>query len=81
MEEMKTDMSGGAAVKGAIMAAADMQIPLNVVALIPASDNMPSGSAFKPGDILKIVFRQDHRNSQYGRRGTAASGRCAGLCF
>jgi len=53
MEEMKTDMSGGAAVMGAIMAAADMQIPLNVVALIPASDNMPSGSAFKPGDILK----------------------------
>lgn len=53
MDEMKTDMSGGAAVMGAIMAAADLQIPLNVVALIPASENMPSGSAFKPGDILK----------------------------
>lgn len=53
MDEMKTDMSGGAAVMAAIMAAADMQIPLNVVALIPASENMPSGSAFKPGDILK----------------------------
>lgn len=53
MDEMKTDMSGGAAVMGVIMAAADMQIPLNVVALIPSSENMPSGSAFKPGDILK----------------------------
>lgn len=53
MEEMKTDMSGGAAVMGAVIAAADMRIPLNIVALIPASDNMPGGSAFKPGDILK----------------------------
>ncbi len=53
MDEMKTDMSGGAAVMGVMMAVADMQIPLNVVALIPASENMPSGSAFKPGDILK----------------------------
>ena len=53
MDEMKTDMSGGAAVMGAIMAAADLQIPLNVIALIPSSENMPGGSAFKPGDILK----------------------------
>lgn len=53
MEEMKMDMSGGAAVMGAIMAAADLQLPLNVIALIPSSENMPSGSAFKPGDILK----------------------------
>lgn len=53
MEEMKMDMSGGAAVMGAIMAAADMNLSLNVVALIPSSENMPSGSALKPGDILK----------------------------
>lgn len=56
MEEMKTDMSGGAAVMGAIMAVAEMQIPLNVVALIPASENLPGGAAFKPGDILKSYF-------------------------
>ena len=53
MDEMKMDMSGGAAVMGALMAAADLQIPLNVVALIPSAENLPSGSAFKPGDILK----------------------------
>lgn len=53
MEEMKMDMSGGAAVMGTIMAAADMNLSLNVVALIPSSENMPSGSALKPGDILK----------------------------
>jgi leucyl aminopeptidase len=53
MDEMKSDMSGGAAVMGAIMAAADLQIPVNVVSLIPATENMPSGSALKPGDVLK----------------------------
>ena len=53
MDEMKTDMSGGAAVMGVIMAAADLQLPLNIVALIPAAENMPSGTACKPGDIIK----------------------------
>jgi leucyl aminopeptidase len=53
MDEMKTDMSGGAAVMGAVMAAAGLQLPLNIVGLIPATENMPSGSACKPGDILK----------------------------
>jgi len=53
MDEMKTDMSGGAAVMGTIMVAADLQLPLNIVGLIPATENMPGGSAYKPGDILK----------------------------
>ena len=53
MDEMKTDMSGGAAVIGAVMAAADLRLPLNVVGLISATENMPGGSALKPGDILK----------------------------
>ncbi|MGD0278172.1 MAG: leucyl aminopeptidase [Smithella sp.] len=53
MDEMKTDMSGGAAVMGAIMAAADLRLPLNIISLIPATENLPGGSALKPGDILK----------------------------
>jgi leucyl aminopeptidase len=53
MDEMKTDMSGGAAVMGAIMVAADLRLPLNIIGLIPATENMPSGTAYKPGDILK----------------------------
>jgi len=53
MDEMKTDMSGGAAVMGVIMAAADLQLPLNIVALVPATENLPGGSAYKPGDIVK----------------------------
>ncbi|MDP2854097.1 MAG: leucyl aminopeptidase [Smithellaceae bacterium] len=53
MDEMKTDMSGGAAVMAIVMAAADLKLPVNIVGLIPATENMPGGSALKPGDILK----------------------------
>jgi leucyl aminopeptidase len=55
MEEMKSDMAGGAAVMGAIMAAADLKLPVNIVGLIPATENLPGGRAYKPGDILKSL--------------------------
>lgn len=55
MDEMKTDMSGGAAVMGAVKAAAALKLPLNVVALVPAAENLPDGMAYKPGDILKSL--------------------------
>lgn len=53
MEEMKTDMGGAGAVLGTLRAVADLALPLNVVGLIPATDNMPSGSSLKPGDVVK----------------------------
>ena len=53
MQDMMFDMSGGAAVIGAMQAVADLQIPLNVVGLVPSSENLPSGSALKPGDIIR----------------------------
>ncbi len=52
MDEMKYDMCGGAAVLGTLHAAAQLKLPLNIVGLIPASENMPDGYANKPGDIL-----------------------------
>ncbi|MGD0660096.1 MAG: leucyl aminopeptidase [Syntrophorhabdales bacterium] len=52
MDEMKSDMAGGGAVMGAIMASADLQLPLNIVGLIPAAENMPGGTALKPGDVF-----------------------------
>jgi len=58
MDEMKTDMSGGAAVMGVIMAAADLQLRINLVGLIPSTENMPGGSAYKPGDILRSYSGQ-----------------------
>ena len=52
MNEMKMDMSGGAAVIEAVAAIAELGLPLNVLAAIPATENMPSGHATKPGDII-----------------------------
>ncbi|PJF41957.1 MAG: leucyl aminopeptidase, partial [Phototrophicales bacterium] len=52
MKGMKNDMSGGAAVIGALRAAALLEIPLHVVGLIPAADNMISGNAYRPDDVF-----------------------------
>jgi leucyl aminopeptidase len=52
MDEMKMDMGGAAAVLGAMRAAAEMKLPINLVAVVPAVENMPSGTAIRPGDIL-----------------------------
>ncbi len=54
MEEMKYDMSGGAAVLGAMQAVARLRPRINVVALVPATENLPSGRALKPGDVLTM---------------------------
>lgn len=55
MNEMHMDMAGGAAVIGAIAAIADLQLPVNVVGIIPAAENMVSGNGLRPGDILKSM--------------------------
>lgn len=52
MGEMKSDMAGAAAVIGAVEAAARLRLPVRVVGLIPSTDNMPDGSAMKPGDVI-----------------------------
>jgi leucyl aminopeptidase len=53
MEEMKCDMAGGAVVLGAMLALAQIRPRNNVIGLIPAVENLPSGKATKPGDIVK----------------------------
>ncbi|MBV8720535.1 MAG: leucyl aminopeptidase [Candidatus Eremiobacteraeota bacterium] len=55
MEEMKYDMSGGAAVVSALGAIAKLKPKINVVGIVPATENMPSGKATKPGDIVKAM--------------------------
>jgi len=52
MEEMKYDMSGGAAVLEAVAAIAELGLAIDLVAVVPATENMPSGSAIKPGDVI-----------------------------
>lgn len=53
--EMHMDMSGGAAVIHAIVLAAKLKVKRNIVALIPAAENMPSGESYRPGDILRSM--------------------------
>ncbi len=53
MEEMKYDMCGGAAVIGTLLALAKLKAKVNVIGLVPASENMPGPSALKPGDVYK----------------------------
>jgi len=52
MAEMKMDMSGAAAVIGTLQTIARLKLPVNVMGLIPATENMPSGTAVKPGDVV-----------------------------
>jgi leucyl aminopeptidase len=54
MDYMKCDMAGAATMGGVIYAAAKMQWPIHIVALMPATDNRPGGNSFAPGDIIKM---------------------------
>jgi leucyl aminopeptidase len=55
MYEMKSDMAGGAAVLGAMRAIAQLKPPRRVVGIVPSAENMPSGRAIKPGDIVRTL--------------------------
>lgn len=52
MEQMKYDMGGAASVIGAFEACADMQLPINLVCVVAAAENMPDGNAYRPGDVI-----------------------------
>ncbi len=58
MDEMKFDMCGAASVLGTFKALAQMQLPINVVGIIPATENMPGGGATKPGDVITSMSGQ-----------------------
>lgn len=55
MEKMKYDMSGAAAVIGIMKSVAQLKLPLKVVGIVPAVENMPSGTAYKPGDVVTMA--------------------------
>jgi leucyl aminopeptidase len=58
MDEMKYDMCGAASVLGTLRAVAEMKLPLRVIGIIPACENMPAGNANKPGDIVTSMSGQ-----------------------
>ncbi|MCP4751774.1 MAG: leucyl aminopeptidase [Proteobacteria bacterium] len=52
MSKMKTDMAGGAAALGVFKAVSQLELKINLLAIVPATENMPGGNAYRPGDIL-----------------------------
>lgn len=52
MDEMKYDMCGAATVIGTFVAVAEMQLPINLIVIVPAVENMPDGDAYRPGDVV-----------------------------
>lgn len=58
MDEMKFDMSGAGSVLGTLSAVAEMKLPMNVVGVVPSTENMPGGRATKPGDIVTTMSGQ-----------------------
>ena len=58
MDEMKYDMCGAASVLGALQACALLELPINVVGIIPTTENLPSSTATKPGDIVTSMSGQ-----------------------
>ncbi|WP_130471675.1 leucyl aminopeptidase [Candidatus Magnetaquicoccus inordinatus] len=55
MGEMKFDMCGGAAVFGLLQAVAELSLPINLLGVVPAAENMPSGTAQRPGDVIRMA--------------------------
>ena len=58
MDEMKFDMCGAASVLGTLRAVAELKLPINLVVVVPASENMPGGRATKPGDVVASMSGQ-----------------------
>lgn len=54
MDEMKFDKCGGCTVMGIMKAVSELKLPINLVGIIPSVENMPSGEAYRPGDIIKL---------------------------
>jgi leucyl aminopeptidase len=58
MDEMKYDMCGGASVFGTLLACLEMKLPINLIGLVPSSENLPDGEANKPGDVVTSMSGQ-----------------------
>src|SRR5688572_7439245 len=58
LDEMKFDMCGAATVLGAVKTAASLELPINLIGIVPAVENMPGGNATKPGDVVTSMSGQ-----------------------
>ena len=73
----KGDMGGGAAVLAALGAIAELELPVNVIGVIPACENMLGADAIRPTDVITTAAGLDRGGDEPGRRGTADPGRRA----
>ena len=80
MLEMKADMAGGGAVIGIIKAAAMMQLPVELIGVVPAVENMIGGSSYKPGDVVKASSGKTIEVKDTDAEGKNCFSRCAPLC-
>ena len=71
MDEMKYDMSGAATVLGVMRAVAELALPIDLVGLIPTTENLPSGTATRPGDVVTSFSGQTIEGPQHGCRGSS----------
>jgi leucyl aminopeptidase len=55
MEKMKYDMAGGAAVLGVLKAVSEARLPVHIIGILPATENLPGGSATRPGDVVRAI--------------------------
>ena len=79
MDEMKLDKSGGTTVLATMKAVAELALPIHVLGVVPAAENMPSGTSYRPGDIVKTFS-----GKSVEVQNTDAEGRmilCDGLCY
>ena len=58
MDEMKHDKSGGAAVLGIMESVSRLKIPMNIIGIMPTTENLPGGNAYKPGDVLTFYNKK-----------------------
>ena len=65
MSDMKIDMGGGAAVSAALYGIVKLELPINVVVTIPLCENLPSGHATKPGDVIVAMNGKSKRDSAF----------------
>jgi leucyl aminopeptidase len=79
MDEMKFDMTGAATVLGAVKAVAELNLPINLVAIVPTCENMPRRPRHQAGRHRQEHVRPDHRSPQYGCRGPVDPLRCPDL--
>ncbi len=80
MEKMKYDMSGAAATLAAMRAIAQLKPRVNVIGVMPTTENMPVGPRLQAGRCAASDERQDHRSHKHRRRRAIDSGRCHNLC-